>query len=248
MYIHDNELSLRNFRKEGLLSDADEGIVNGKPWYDVVLDAASENYLKYGINSIGCAVSDNNFKSCAVKLGEQICSDTGDPNVCQAVDVGKSLLSQSDINDNIPSVSAVSKDDLRNSLNEVLNIYKDIPCEQLGSEKREELLKILNDYEPRFVEAGMQSEFNSAIGRLTCDVVKEYKCNDSSLAKFESDPVCKSGFVKVWGKPIAIGGVSGAVAGVSWYKFVKKSFIQSSIAGVVTCGVVSYYLKNNAKE
>jgi hypothetical protein len=87
---------------EGLLSDGVlDTQIDGKEWYALIGEAVSDNYMKYGIDSGFCVASTSGevldvTKKCAVKLGEQICKDTGDSVICQAVEIGKSVLDATD--------------------------------------------------------------------------------------------------------------------------------------------------------
>jgi len=254
MFIHD-ELNVRSFRKEGLLSDEPAD----NKWYDGLVSVASNLWskaqedpygvgAKYGIEAVGCL--GGNAASC-VKMGEKLCDEEKEPIICGMATAGRLALSE---DTPPPTIKPINEDarnqELRSKLNEVLDIYKGIPCDELTSTMRDDLITKLNEYAPRFKDAGMESEFNSALKRLTCDVVKEYKCDgrDASVVQFTAEPVCRPSFMQAWGKPLAIGGVSGTAVGFGYHKIAKGPVTHSVIAGVLTCGVVTYYLRSNMEN
>jgi len=275
--FNDSNLSVRNFRREGILndSDTDESVadVENQSWYKIIADAVWDEPIKYGGATALCVGFADRSKGpngekkneakivadCGVALGEQICADTGSPDVCDAVKTGKTIASMIPTyesgtgNSNTNTDTGVKVDSLereREELDGLIGLFKRYDCSALTLEQRTDITDKLNELEPKFVSAGRKSEFDKIIGQMTCDVVKEFKCDnkDESVIKFVPNPICKPTFNQSWLKPVAIGGATGVGVGFAFNKIAKGPVTYSILAGIVAGGGVTYYLHSKVMK
>ena len=255
--FNDSNLSVREFRREGLLSDGDTDLENSG-WYRVIYDAISEDPTKFAISGATCYAMSNikddvkRTLDCTLKAGEQICKDTGSPDVCNAVKVGRAIVDalpdgNTDTNTN---TGVTAPDTLTTQLDVIVKSFGKLDCASMSENDRIKITNELNRLEPQFVEKGRKAEFDKILERMTCDVVKEFKCNntDDSIKVFVPNPICKPCFKKAWLKPVAVGGATGVGVGFAFNKIAKGPVTYSIIAGLVAGGGVTYYLHNKVMK
>jgi len=229
-----------------MLSDnTDTTIIN--KLYDYIL----EKPLK-AIELLACTGGNSNKTGdCVVKLGKEICRETGDAELCEMVEKAEIVNEASKVLiGNEPTVTP--QIDITTPLNNLVNEFANIDCSQLSEAQKTDLVNRLNALEMAFSEQGRRHEFNTMIKKLSCDVVAEFKCNDSQMAanyplsagdKFEVNPHCKPKFLTVWKKPLAIGGVTGLGAGIIWHKIARGSITSAVLVGIFAGAGTTYYLK-----
>jgi hypothetical protein len=252
MYIYDGNLNIRNFRREGMLSDEPE-IPEVRNLWDYIVDDPWETSAKVLLCT---GLTEKSFDECFVDECKSICNKNNDAECLDlvekaetAIEYGKKAIELAKKNNGSGGTTETdtekAKAEMRDKLNGLIAKFKEVPCSELTDAQKIELTNDLNKFESQFISAGLKAEFDSAISKLTCDVKAEFRCNDNDkdVVKFEPNPVCKPSFMEEWGKPLAIGTASGTAVGVCWYNFIKGSVGQSAIAGGITCGVVTYFLK-----
>ena len=259
-----NNLELLDYGYSGMLSDSGSANV-----IDTLYNRLLDNPLRV-LDLLACTGNESDkIGDCVLKLGKDICNDTGDEEICDMVakadiinDTAKSLLRSAELVvpdvlplDSsvpvLPSVDnlAVPKVDIVSKLNNVIESFGSFDCSSMSAVQKQDLVDSLNRLESQFISAGKESEFNSLLNRFSCDVLDEFKCGvvDNEIT-FSVSPVCSRSFIQLWGKPLAIGGVSGLTAGVGFHKILKGPTSMSVLVGIVTGAGVSYYIKHREHQ
>ena len=239
-----NNLELLNFGYEGMLSDGGSAVID--KLYRHILERPTK-LVSYGL----CTASGGSYGDCVVKLGQEICKETADPELCEMVskaeivnDAAKALIK----NDKVPAT--VPQVDISTHLNSLVNEFSRFDCSALSEEQKDDLVNRLNSLENSFISQGRQSEFNRMIKKLSCNVVNEFKCGgkDATVTEFEVAPICKPKFITTWGKPLAIGGVTGVGVGIAWKKIARGSTTLSVLIGIAAGAGTTYYIKKKTNQ
>jgi hypothetical protein len=235
------DLELLNYGYGGMLSDSDTTILG--ELYDYILD----NPLK-SIELLACT-SKNPMSDCVVKLGKDLCKETGNTELCDMVQKAEIVNEASKVlikKEEEPTAQI----DISTHLNNLVQEFGGIDCKNLTQSQKSELVKRLNSLEEMFISQNRKSEFNSMLNKLQCDVVEEFRCDDKdkSITKFEVAPNCKPKFLAVWGKPVAIGGATGVGVGFAWHKVFKGSTTSAVLLGLCSGGAMAYYMKKKNEK
>ena len=240
----ENNLELLNYRCDGMLSDGDSNFI------EKIYDSILERPLKLA-NYGACVSLGGSHPDCVLKLGKEICKETGDEEICDFVskaevvkDTAENLFNNNLLPLEQPNTASneVPQVDIALRLNSIVDDFKNYDCANMPDEKKVNLVNRLNELEPLFKTQNRQDEFNELIKKLNCDVIEEFKCNNE-LEKFEVNPTCKPGFIKVWGKPLAIGSAAGVGVGFAFHKIAKGPATMSVLAGIIAGAGTTHYVK-----
>ena len=242
-----NNLELLEYGYGGMLSDGSDNVI--EKLYEHILDHP-QNLLSYG----SCLSGGNSYNDCVVKVGKEICKDTGDADLCELVakaelvnDTSKALANNEPFPKDNQAIISSQKPDISLLLTDLITDFKDMDCSKMSDLEKEDLVNRLNELEQSFKLSGREAEFNLLIEKLKCDVVEEFKCGDIDV-KFETEPVCNPKFIKVWGKPILVGSATGVCVGFGWYHIANGPATHSILAGIIAGAGMTYYLKNRHRS
>lgn len=151
--------------------------------------------LNFGI----CTAGGGKYGDCAVKVGKEICEETGDTDLCDIVSKAELVNEAAKVAFDDDTKLPEPKVDISTKLNSLVEDFSSIDCSAMTVAQKVDIVNRLNVLEAAFAKDGRQAEFDMIIQKLSCDVVEEFKCGgeDESVTQFAVDPVCKPKFITV---------------------------------------------------